>query len=51
MLHGSRCFTGRFSRKEPPWPPEVKVMLDSLEIKLTVISFFIFIEQFFNKVI
>jgi len=27
MPHGSRCFTGRFSRKEPPWPPEVKWFL------------------------
>jgi hypothetical protein len=24
MLHGSGCYTGRFSRKESPWPPEAK---------------------------
>jgi hypothetical protein len=22
MLHGSRCYTGRFSRKESSWPAE-----------------------------
>ena len=25
FCRGSRCYTGRFSRKESPWPPEAEL--------------------------